>query len=354
MDAGRDGPYSALEVVPHQCVHQMNQQDEPLPPDLGKQVVPLEEKQVYQDDGKQHMVKNSSDHHVQFHRLLRRNRILLGGALGLIVIIALVLGLVFGLKNKRSGTTLVTSPSNSSAIPAPTPPISSSPTSPPQRNIAALSFAAESVNNTRVYFQDNVGQIMEAANSAEDTKWSVNGTGIIGKNGTAIAAAVSRPAYPLVSRFSYMDGVLQVFSQAISVFYLDINNHVREIIYSPSAGTWTSAALPSQGYTAMANSSLTAMYNQCSRCANTTIIAFQDENGFVQVGNLTSGGWTLTQLGSALDPEMGTGLALQPFYLNGSMDQINLYHQTSNLNLSLSSWNPPSKNSPGLSIERPS
>ena len=212
MDAGRDGPYSALEVVPHQCVHQMNQQDEPLPPDLGKQVVPLEEKQVYQDDGKQHMVKNSSDHRVQFHRLLRRNRILLGGALGLIVIIALVLGLVFGLKHKRSGTTLVTSPSNSSAIPAPTPPISSSPTSPPQRNIAALSFAAESANNTRVYFQGNAGQIMEAANSAEDTKWSVNGTGIIGKNGTAIAAAVSRPAYPLVSRFSYMNWVLQVFS----------------------------------------------------------------------------------------------------------------------------------------------
>ena len=103
----------------------------------------------------------------------------------------------------------------------------------------------------------------------------------------------------------------------------------------------------------MANSSLTAMYNQCSRCANTTIIAFQDENGFVQIGNLTSGGWTLTQLGSTLDPLIGTGLALQPFYLNGSADQINLYHQTSDLNLSLSSWNPPSKNHQGLSTIYP-
>ena len=103
----------------------------------------------------------------------------------------------------------------------------------------------------------------------------------------------------------------------------------------------------------MANSSLTAMYNQCSHCPNTTIIAFQDENGFVQIGNLTSDGWTFTQLGSALDPEIGTGLALQPFYLNGSEDQINLYHQTSKLNLSLSSWNPPSKNNGGLSIACP-
>lgn len=90
----------------------------------------------------------------------------------------------------------------------------------------------------------------------------------------------------------------------------------------------------------MANSSLAAMYNQCRLCANTTIIAFQDKNGFIQIGNLTSGGWALTQLGPALDPVIGTGLALQPFYLNGSADQINLYHQRSDLNMSLASWKP--------------
>ena len=181
MDAGRDGPYSALEVVPP-------------PPDLGKQVVPLEEKQVSLDDGKQHMVKYWGNHHVNSHRPSRRTRILLGGAVGLIVIIALVLGLVFGLRHKRSGTISVTSSSNSSAVPA----------SPPQRNIAAVSFASESVNNTRVYFQDNVGQIMEATNTANDTTWSVDGTGVIGKNGSAIAAAVSRPDFPLVSHVSYI------------------------------------------------------------------------------------------------------------------------------------------------------
>ena len=199
MDAGRNGPYSALEVVPHQYVHQTNQQDIPPPPDLGKQVVPLEEKQVSLDDGKQHVEKYWGDHHVNTHRPSRKTRILLVGAVALTVIIALVLGLVFGLRHKRSGTTSVISSSNSSAVPI------SSPTSPPQRNIAALSFASESVNNTRVYFQDNVGQIMEAANTANDTKWSINGTGIIGKNGSAIAAAVSRPEFPLVSYVSYID-----------------------------------------------------------------------------------------------------------------------------------------------------
>ena len=70
---------------------------------------------------------------------------------------------------------------------------------PPQRNIAALSFISDSVNNTRVYFQDDVGQIMEAANSADNTTWSINSNGIRRKNGSAIAAAVSRPDFPLMS-----------------------------------------------------------------------------------------------------------------------------------------------------------
>ena len=128
------------------------------------------------------------------------------------------------------------------------------------------------------------------------------------------------------------------------MFYLDTNDLIHEITYTPSTGSWTSGALSGQGYTAMPNSSLAAMYNQCSRCANTTIIAFQDVNRLVQIGNLTSDGWTLTQLGSALDPEIGTGLALQPFYFSGSQDWINLYHQKSNLNLSLASWIPGWKN----------
>ena len=198
---------AALEVVPHQYVHQMNQQDIPPPPDTEKQVVPLEGKQVV-PLGKQHMVKHWGDHHVNFHRRSRKTWILLGGAVGLIVIIAVVLGLVFGLRHKRSGTTPVNSPLNSSAVPGPVPARPSSPTSPPQRNIAALSFASESVNHTRVYFQDKLGQIMKAANSATDTQWSINGTGIIGKNGSAIAAAVSRPGFPLVGQVSYVNEVL--------------------------------------------------------------------------------------------------------------------------------------------------
>ncbi|MCJ1228038.1 hypothetical protein MMC12_004698 [Toensbergia leucococca] len=304
MDAAKDREYSTLEVTPHD----------------GKQVsVAVGTEHIVDDGGIEVVAKEDSYahefgyHRVQAHPPSRKKWILFGGTVGLVLTLAAVLGIVFGLRHKRPATTSLTSPSNSSAI--------SSLAISPRRNIAAISFAS---NNTRVYFQDDMGQIMEAANSADDPTWNIKRIGVGGKNGSAIAAAVSQPDFPLV----------------ISVFYLDISNVIHNIAYTAATGRWNSGALSGQGYTAMSNSSLAAMHNQCTRCANTTIIAFQDENGLVQIGNLTSTGWTLTQLGSALDPEMGTGLALQPFYRNGSEDQINLFHQKSNLNMSLASWKP--------------
>ena len=79
------------------------------------------------------------------------------------------------------------------------------------------------------------------------------------------------------------------------------------------------------------------MNHRCLFCANTTIIAFQDEKGFVQIGNLTSDGWQLKQLGPALEPAMGTGLALD-FSVDGT--RIHLYCQTSTLNMSEVVWDP--------------
>lgn len=122
------------------------------------------------------------------------------------------------------------------------------------------------------------------------------------------------------------------------MFYLDVNNLIHDVSYSPSTSRWASGTLSDQGYTAMANSSLAALYHQCRLCPNTTTIAFQDTNGFVQIGSPTSRGWALTQLGPALDPAMGTGLALQPFYRNGTADELDLYSQNSSLNLILSKW----------------
>ena len=127
-----------------------------------------------------------------------------------------------------------------------------------------------------------------------------------------------------------------------------MNNLVHDIIYTGSTGDWSAGTVSVNGYTTMPNSSLSAMYNWCRLCANNTIIAFQDENGFVQIGNHTSRGWNLNQLGPALKPVMGTGLAL---HYTGEEYQINLFYQKSFLNLSMACFNP--KNPDGLSTITP-
>ena len=249
MSADMDGAYSTLEATPHQSVCKLYGHGEMLPTALGKQVAPHEEKQVAPregkqvaphegkqvaphegkqvaphegkqvtphegkqvalDDGKEQMVINDgievvanedsfahnySDHHVQIHQSSKKRRILYGGAVVLVVLALIVLGTIFGLRHKHSAATSFTSPPSSTA--------QSPPPSPPQHHIAALSFVSNLTNNTRIYFQDNVGQIMEATSTAENAIWSIARTGVIGKNGSAIAAAVSRPGFPLVSHIS--------------------------------------------------------------------------------------------------------------------------------------------------------
>lgn len=234
-----DQAHSTLEVVSQQSRYHEAQQGNPLPSDPGKQVVPDGGKQLIENNGELEVALNRyheaeqwkpfpSDpgkqvapdgvkqpiefnselevapeedvgrnkidaHHVQARRLLASRRIILYGIVGLMVVLGAVLGGVLGSRHKSSVTALATptSPSNSSAT--------SSFVTPTQRNIAAVSFNSNSTNITRVYFQDDAGQIMEASNSDGDMTWSINQTGIRGKNGSVIAAAVSRPSLPLVS-----------------------------------------------------------------------------------------------------------------------------------------------------------
>jgi hypothetical protein len=131
------------------------------------------------------------------------------------------------------------------------------------------------------------------------------------------------------------------------VFYTDSKYVIHDIIYNHTTSTWQSGVISAKGYTTLSNGSITALYNQCRLCANTTIIAFQDSNGFIQTANKTSAGWTLSQLD--ITATEGTGLALQTFYRYDQVDQINLYHQKSSLNLSLASYKDPQNNNGGKS-----
>lgn len=69
------------------------------------------------------------------------------------------------------------------------------------RNIAAVSYTLQSTNNTSLYFQDNEGQLWEAANNG--SSWSNRELGFTVANGSALAAAVSNPSYPFVNFTSH-------------------------------------------------------------------------------------------------------------------------------------------------------
>jgi hypothetical protein len=123
---------------------------------------------------------------------------------------------------------------------------------------------------------------------------------------------------------------------------MDSNSLIHDVYYNFTASAWQSGVISAREYTALSNSSITAMYNQCALCANTILVAYQDSNGFIQIANKTATGWVLTQVD--LEVTQGTGLALHPFFKRGRADQINLYHQKSYLNLSLASYKDPQSN----------
>lgn len=179
--------------------------------DVGKQVVPgggLEAINVQ---------KLPIDQHSQGSTILqkqnsRRKRkwILLGGAIVLIVG-AVVGGVLGGLKPRHSsrtsipaattsnGTTMSNGTSTSNGTIAGN---STSPSNSTTTHIAAVAFEWESMNNTKLYYQSN-GSIFEASNSTSGTGWtskSIAGSRNISLDSN-LAAAVSRPEFPLVSNF---------------------------------------------------------------------------------------------------------------------------------------------------------
>ena len=126
----------------------------------------------------------------------------------------------------------------------------------------------------------------------------------------------------------------------MSLFYFDENYVIHEANGIPTAVDWTVGSLSALNITAMPNSSIAAVYNWCSACTNTTVIAFQDQEGAIQIGNKTAGGWKIAPLGADAQPLPGTGIALA---VTGD-NRLNLYYQKTTLNMALAVWNAPNGN----------
>ena len=161
MDADQERAYSALEVVPCQRAYQESQLEISRSSAKGKEVAP--------DGGKQHVINGRDGVEVitkggrfthehgnhygndrLYVRWTPRKRWVLGGAFGLIVLLAVVLGSVLGSRHKQSTTASLTNPQNSTS---PSNSSAATPSAPPvQHMIAALSFTSNNVNHTRVFF----------------------------------------------------------------------------------------------------------------------------------------------------------------------------------------------------------
>lgn len=167
---------------------------EPIPQgtDLGKQVVHDDGKQTSINSGDIELVAKENfsaqivvDGRIRCRQYMSWQIIVLILLLGSMVILAVVGGAVFGSRKKQLKSMAF------EEIPR-------------YRNIAALSFATNSVNNTRVYFLDDERHVIEAANSADNVTWNMKDTGFVVGYGSALAAAVSRPNFPFVGHYSYI------------------------------------------------------------------------------------------------------------------------------------------------------
>lgn len=203
-----------IQVVPDYGaqVHYQPTLPEPVtngqPPDLSPDLSP-----------DSHPVHPGDQHHQsQRPRWPRRKWLIFGGITFAVVVLIGVLGGVLGSRAAKKSSSTKFGISSSLSTPSSSPPSSSpsssltSSSSPPsssnasslpnagspverQYNLAAVSFPTNSVDNTRLYYQDNTGEIVEAATSSKNSSWINTNLGFFAKNGSALGAAVAQPGF---------------------------------------------------------------------------------------------------------------------------------------------------------------
>jgi hypothetical protein len=157
---------------------------------FGKPAIPEDEKYaIVYNDGLEAAPNRDLPHTQQFPQQQSRGRrkwILIGGGVLLAVILAALVGGIVGSRRAKTASASTSTQSSGSGVAL------------RQRAIAAVSFASNKINNTRLYYQDDAGKIFEAASSANGALWTTSSVGSAATSNSALAAAVSRPGFPLV------------------------------------------------------------------------------------------------------------------------------------------------------------
>ncbi|PQE05189.1 hypothetical protein CJF30_00010143 [Rutstroemia sp. NJR-2017a BBW] len=205
------------------------------------------------------------------------------------------------------------------------------PTAIPIRNIAAISY----VNTTRLYYQDNSGQLIEAmtstSSSSTTSTWTTNRLNYTAKNGSNIAAAVTKPGLEPME---------------ITLVYIGPDNLLHSIS-SPHSPTesWTPGSLSRQNISVYPATRLAVLYNPCPECEYNILVAYQTSFGNIRMSNQTSMSTSTEDESESWDTidvygvQLGTGLALQN-KTNRADNRASLFWEWQGVNITAQDWYP--------------
>jgi hypothetical protein len=197
--------YSTLEVVHYSPIQGT---------DTAKQVVPDVGKVAYDSSAgievvpKYNLPEYIPNNEVKKPSFWTRGKLVIGGIVGIALLAAILGGVLGGVLGKKSSSSSSSAPSPASTTSTGSSPTSAASSTSQKHSLAAISYIDSSVNATRVYYQDNGGTLMEAATSASTAKWIKSELGVSPMNGSAIAAAVSRPGFTLVCNSENRDWMI--------------------------------------------------------------------------------------------------------------------------------------------------
>lgn len=169
-------------------------------------------------------------------------------------------------------------------------------------------------DRSAVFYQDRYDSIMVSMKNSISNQWTQNNVSQALMNSTGSSKVDILSGSPLA---------VVTNKYQLSLYYLTTENQVAEV-WSPDivgqiwyAGSLESSLSPLR---AMNGSSLSAHWQICNNCTGSLCVAFQEEDGQIQLANLTNNNWEfsgpLTASGDT--PVSGTGLALRQFTENNA------------------------------------
>ncbi|KAM3064766.1 hypothetical protein ACMFMG_012079 [Clarireedia jacksonii] len=195
----------------------------------------------------------------------------------------------------------------------------------PTRGLAAVSYPSGSSNTTHLFYQDSSGELIESISTSDNGSWTTNSLGIKANNGSALAAAVTRP---------------DLDPMAITLFYIDPSHTLQNLIFNSSTSAWSPGKISASNISVYPFSHLAALANPCISCIYTTIVVYQDMQGFISIGNQTDidGPWdTSKRWGEPL----GVSFSLQNNTDPGIIsNHANLWYQHRNGDIMTLFWQP--------------